>query len=92
MKILEVIEDLKNVELVTPLLENIKERKRLNLLRMLDDKFALLSDFIVEDLGFDDTIEELYNKSLKVTAEDIANFIDRLVLDTVYFLKEEEHE
>ena len=60
-----VIEDLKNVELVTPLLENIKERKRLNLLRMLDDKFALLSDFIVEDLGFDDTIEELYNKSLK---------------------------
>lgn len=92
MKILEVIEDLKNVELVTPLLENIKERKRLNLLRMLDDKFALLSDFIVDDLGFDDTIEELYNKSLKVTAEDIAKFIDRLVLDTVYFLKEEEHE
>ena len=59
---------------------------------MLDDKFALLSDFIVQDLGFDDTIEELYNKSLKVTAEDIAKFIDRLVLDTVYFLKEEEHE
>ena len=92
MKIQEVLEDLKNVELVTPLLENIKERKRLNLLRMLDDKFALLSDFIVQDLGFDDTIEELYNKSLKVTAEDIAKFIDRLVLDTVYFLKEEEHE
>ena len=28
----------------------------------------------------------------KVKADDIAKFIDRLVLDTVYFLKEEEHE
>lgn len=92
MKILEVMEDLKNVELITPLIENLKERKRLNLLRMLDDKFALLGDFIVDDLGFDDTTESFYKKVKKITAEDIAKFVDRLVLDTVYFLKEEEYE
>ena len=91
-KIQEVIEDLKNKELVSPLLENIKDRKRLNLLRILDDKYALLSDFVVSDLGLDYTNEELYNKIKKVTASDIKNFIDRLILDTVYFLKEEENE
>ena len=91
-KILEVMEDLKNEELITPLLENIKERKRLNLLRILDDKFALLGDFIVKDLGFDDTTEEFYNKVKTVTAHDISKFIDRLMLDTIYFLKEEEHD
>ena len=91
-KIQEVIEDLKNKELVSPLLENIKDRKRVNLLRILDDKYALLSDFVVSDLGLDYTNEELYNKIKKVTASDIKNFIDRLILDTVYFLKEEENE
>lgn len=92
MKILEVINDLKNEKIVAPLLENIKERKRLNLLRMLDDKYSLLGDFIVEDLGYDDTNLEFYNKVKEVTAKDISNFIDRLILDTIYFLKEEEHE
>ena len=92
MKILEVMKDLKNEKIITPLLENIKERKRLNLLRMLDDKYSLLGDFIVEDLGFDDTNLEFYNKVKNVTANDISNFIDRMVLDTIYFLKEEEHE
>ena len=91
-KIKEVIEDLKNEELISPLLENIKDRKRVNLLRILDDKYALLSDFIVSDLGLDDTTEELYEKIKEVTACDIKIFIDRLILDTVYFLKEEENE
>ena len=91
-KIQEVIEDLKNEKLITPLLENIKDRKRVNLLRILDDKYALFSDFVISDLGLDDTTEELYNKIKKVTACDIKNFIDRLILDTVYFLKEEENE
>lgn len=92
LKILEVMNDLKNIELIAPLLENIKERKRLNLLRMLDDKLGLFGDFIVEEFGFDDTTEQFYKKIKNVTAEDISKFIDRLVLDTVYFLKEEEHE
>ncbi len=91
-KILEVVNDLKNEELIAPLIENIKDRKRLNLLRILDDKYSLMGDFIVEDLGFDDTNLEFYNKVKKVTAKDISCFIDRLVLDTIYFLKEEEYE
>ena len=91
-KINELISDLKNTELVAPLLENIKERKRINLLRKLDSKGQIFDDFMFHDLGIENTAEEDYEKSLKVTADDISEFVDRLVLDTIYFLEEEEHE
>ena len=91
-KILEVMEDLKNEILISPLLENIKDRKRLNLLRILDDKYALFSDFVISNLGLDDTTEEIYKKIKNVTKKDIVDFIDRLILDTIYFLKEGEDE
>lgn len=91
-KIIELVEDFKNIELISPLLDNIKDRKRINLLRKLDSKFQIFDDFIVHDLGIEDTLEEYYEKVLKVTAADIANFVDKLVLDTVYFIEEEDHE
>ena len=53
---------------------------------------TVLSDEPIFHYTIDYTNEELYNKIKKVTASDIKNFIDRLILDTVYFLKEEEHE
>lgn len=91
-KIVELINDFKNIELISPLLDNIKDRKRINLLRKLDSKFQIFDDFIVHDLGIEDTLEEYYEKVLKVTAADIANFVDKLVLDTIYFIEEEDHE
>lgn len=90
--ILEVVKDLENVELIKPLLENIKARNHVNLLRQLDDKYFLMEDFVLKDLGADDSLEEFYQKEEKVTAEEIASFMKRFVLDTVCFLKEEEHE
>lgn len=91
-KVKEVINDLKNEELVSELLTNILERRKIGLLRILDDKSALFNDAIVSDLGYDYTSKEYYDALSKVTAHDISLFIDRLVLDTVYFLKEGEHE
>lgn len=91
-KILEVVEDLKNEELIAPLLENIIDRKRLNLLKVLDDKYELFSDYVVSDLGLEYSLEDTYNEVKKIKAKDISNFVNRLVLDTIYFLKEAEYE
>lgn len=88
----EVINDFKNTEMIEPLLDNIKDRKRINLLRKLDDKYLIFEDFIMSDLGIDDTTEEYYELVKKVTAKDISDFVDRFVLDTIYFLEEEENE
>ena len=87
---LEVIEDLKNEEVVNSNLDKIKDRFRVNLIKRLDSKGALFQEFIITQLGLDISDEEYYEKLLKITATDITKLLNRLVLDTVYFLKEDD--
>ena len=91
-KLLEVMNQFQDESIIEPLLDNIKERKRLNLMRKLDDKYLLFEDFIFSDLGIDITLEESYQQLISIHAADIGNFVNRFVLDTIYFLKEESHE
>ena len=91
-KVKDVLLDLKNEELIAPYLEMLKEKNRLSLIRKLDDKWGLFQDSIIKDLGIDLTAEEFYQKLLLITPKDVSCFMDRLVLDTKYFLKEGEHE
>ena len=91
-KIKEVMEELKNPENISEYLENIKERRRVSLIKSLDEKFVLLADVIGETLEVDKNMEDRYQEALKITAEDIAKFMDRFVLDTIYFVEEGENE
>lgn len=92
-KIKEVLNSLKDKKTITPLLEKIKERRRINLIRSLDNKYSIMNDNTFKNLKIDYTAEESYNLLKEKTATDIAKFIDRLSLDTVYFLKEtDKHE
>lgn len=92
LKIKEVVNDLKDENVINDVLNNIKDRKRISLIRLLDDKSSLFQDHITKDFGIDLSSSEFYEKFNKITAHDISLFIDRLVLDTIYFLKEGEHE
>lgn len=87
----EALDDLKNPEIISPLLEGLKERMRVSIIRQADDKISLFQDCITKDLGFDLTSEEQYQKLLLITPSDIASFMERLVFDTEYFLKEGDH-
>ena len=91
-KIKEVMNSLKDAEFIKPFLDNIVERSRLNLLRLLDDKNILLDEVVVKTLVFDITNIEKHEVIKNFSSEDISKFVERLVLDTVYFLEEEEHE
>lgn len=91
-KIFDVMRKLKNKDLISDRLENIKNRKRINLMRQLDDKYSLFEEFILKDLDLDITASEYYDLFRKITFEDISKFVDRMILDTVYFLKEGEDE
>lgn len=91
-KVKEVIESIKNPDNINVFLENIKERRRLNLIKMLDDKFTLFNDQIMDVLEVSKKSNVLYEEILNITSEDISKFVDRLVLDTIYFIKEESHE
>lgn len=92
LKIKEVINELKNEDVVNEVLDNIKDRKRIGLIRLLDDKSSLFQDYITKDFGVDLSSSEFYEKLNKINAHDISLFVDRLVLDTIYFLKEGYHE
>lgn len=87
-KIKEVLNSLKDENKITPLLEKIKERRRINLIRSLDNKYSIMNDNIFKTLKIDYTSEESYNLLKEKTAKDVAEFIDRLSLDTTYILKE----
>jgi len=91
-KIYEVMNELKNTEIIEPLFNNLKERKRLSLIRILDDKYALFNDFIFYKLQISEVLKDSYERMSKITAEDLVKFMDRLELETIYFLKEEDHE
>ena len=88
----EVMESLKDEEFIKPYLENIIDRTRLGLLKLLDDKNGLLDEVVVETLGFDILYKDKYELVKNITSKDICDFANRLVLDTIYFIEEEEHE
>lgn len=91
-KIKEVMNDLKNPDIISEYLENIKNRKRINLIGCLDDKFALLADKVSEVLKIEKNMQDEYQEMLKVSALDIAQFMDRLVLDTIYYIEEADND
>lgn len=91
-KIIEIVDSLKNPEVFKDELNNLIERQRLDVIEKKDNKFIIFDDFISSTLNIDDTLEEYYEKYKNISFEYISNFVNRLVLDTIYFLKEKDHE
>ena len=91
-KIIEIVDSLKNPEVFKDELNNLIERQRLDVIEKKDNKFIIFDDYISSTLNIDDTLEEYYEKYKNISCEDISNFVNRLVLDTIYFLKEKDHE
>ena len=91
-KIIEIVDSLKNPEVFKDELNNLIERQRLDVIEKKDNKFIIFDDYISSTLNIDDTLEEYYEKYKNISSEDIGNFVNRLVLDTIYFLKEKDHE
>ena len=91
-KIIEIVDSLKNPEVFKDELNNLIERQRLDVIEKKDNKYIIFDDYIYSTLNIDDTLEEYYEKYKNISSEDISNFVNRLVLDTIYFLKEKDHE
>lgn len=84
--------DIKNKEIITPLLKNLEEKYKINLLRNLDNQNEILFNFIRKNLKYNFTNKDMYEKIKNVTSEDIIKFVKRMKLDVIYFLKGIENE
>lgn len=86
-QIYKTVELLKDREVVEPLLQNLKDRKRLNLKRNLDSKYAILGEKVDECLGFDVSLEDEYQRFCSIAFEDITSLVDRFELELIYFME-----
>ena len=91
-KILEIMEEIKDRDLIENSLNKLISACEVSLIKNLDNKYSIFNDFIDSDLGLNTTLEERYELLKSVKADDVINFINRLSLDTVYFTEEENHE
>lgn len=91
-KIIDVINSLKNPDIIRDGVSNLIERRRIDVIKKKDNKGLIFEDFIDSTLGISNTLEDYYEKYKNISCEDISEFVNRLVLDTIYFLKEKEHE
>ncbi len=91
-KILEVMNDIKQGKEIKSLIEKITRRRKTILIRSLDNKYSILTNEIYKKLDIAYTDKESYDLLTKVTEEDLLEFLSRLKLDTIYFLKEMQDE
>ena len=91
-KIHEVMSSLKDEKYIEEFINNLIDRNRISLIQLKDNKYGMFDEAICKTLGLDMTGEEKYNILKNIKPKDISDFIDRLVLDTIYFVEEGENE
>ena len=91
-KIVEVINDLKNEKIITPMLNNLIQNYKISILESQDSKQYLLDDIMDDFLEVDELPEIILIKLQSITFADINKFVNRLELDTIYYVKERVYE
>lgn len=83
----EMIENLKDESFVSKPLKNVITRKKIDLEWEKDSLFNLSNDFIISYFQYGFSLKEEYEILKQITAKDVVDFINRLVLDTIYYLE-----
>ena len=86
-KIKNLIDMLKNKEILRKEIDRVLESLKYSVIRKKDNKNKKLDDFIKYKFKFGFTIEKLIEKYSNLDLDLTIDFINRLVLDTVYFYK-----
>lgn len=87
-----VIESLKDKQNLNHYLEKLIDDIYYDLIRKKDSKSAKLNDFINKKLDFSYTTDELIKQYKNIDIDELLDFVNRLTLDTIYFLRGEFNE
>lgn len=83
----KVIKYIKNEEILKKYLEKLIKDFEINLIRAKDSRVKKLNDFIDEKFDFNYSLEEAIEKYKNIDINKLLNLLDRLILDTIYFLR-----
>jgi len=86
------LSSLREPDFVKECLDKILIANKYNLIRRKDSKYSVLDDYLDKLAELDDTLEEIYEKYENLDIDKFLEFLDRVVLDTVYFLRGDESE
>lgn len=85
-RVIKLLKDKENLcEYMDKLIGDIK----CELIRSKDSRIKPLNDFIIEKFKLNLTVDKLLKKYKEIKIDEILEFLDRLQLDTVYFLRGE---
>lgn len=92
-KVIEIIKEsfnsLKDKEFLCNRISRLKENIFYTMIREKDSKYTKMIDFIANKIDFIDTSSSMLKKYENIDIDYLIQFIDRLVLDTIYFSRGE---
>lgn len=95
-KAIKIIKDLmislNNKEKITNYINIILEEMEKQLIRQKDSKYANLNNYINQKLQLSKSLKDKYNFYSHIDIDKFISFLDRIKLDTIYFLRGEEDE
>ena len=95
-KAIKIIKDLmtslNNKEKITNYINIILEEMEKQLIRQKDSKYANLNNYINQKLQLSKSLKDKYNFYSHIDIDKFISFLDRIKLDTIYFLRGKEDE
>lgn len=89
-KVKEIFEELNDIDKISSILNRLREDDECYLIRYLDWKYNMFDEQTTQYFGIEETTEKLINQVQTVTPKQVQEFLNRIKLDFIYFLKGEE--
>lgn len=88
----DVMESLKDKEFVKTCIDKLLVGIKYELLSDLDSKFHDLNTRLDKDFSFSDSLEDIYNYYENIDIDKFIQFVDKIKLDTIFFLRGDSNE
>lgn len=88
----EIFDSLSDKSYIEECIKKINKGIELYLIDLMDSKYYVLDNFIEKKIKFNIPLEEIYKKYQKLDIDKFIEFLDRVKLDTIYFLKGDNNE
>lgn len=87
-----LLEEIKTKKLIEDCIQKITKKFEYQLIELKDSKYYEFDKYIDNLLEFDISLEELYEKIKNIDIKEFTKFLDKVKLDTIYFLRGEVNE